>query len=65
MTFKPSELAHLREEIGQLREQLPVTQEQFSREGDRVSLVQRSVRCEKYELKKMTEARRNWRSDTC
>jgi hypothetical protein len=63
--YEPSNLGDLHEEIGQLREQLPATQEQFGTEGDRVSLVQRSVRWAKYELKKMTEGSRNWGFGTC
>jgi hypothetical protein len=56
VTLEPSELGDLREELGQLREQLQATQEQFSTEGGRVSLVQRSLRCEKSEQKKVKEA---------
>jgi predicted RNase H-like nuclease (RuvC/YqgF family) len=38
VTLEPSELADLREEVDQLREHLPATQEQFSTEEDRAGL---------------------------
>jgi hypothetical protein len=50
--LEPSELADLGEEVGQLQ----VRQEQFGGEGDRISLGQRSLRCDKYRQKKMKEA---------
>jgi hypothetical protein len=64
MTLEPSGLADLREEVGQLREQLRAAQERLSAEDHRGSLAQRSLRCVKYGLNRMKEAQRNRSSDT-